>query len=248
MSLTTTPAILLRSHPYSETSRILRFLTAEFGVVAIIARGLRRGDARGRGTIDTFDEGDLTVYFRENRELQTFKDFATTHSRRALAGDLVRFSGASILAELVLRHTAEEEAALLFEAVRSGLDRIEDDPATDPLARILAEGWQIVAALGYEPIVDQCSGCGRSLDHATMGRFDFAAGGVRCAACGREGEGRKIGPVARRQLRALLAGEPPDDLAGGPAQLRLFGDFVTWHVSGGRPLNSVRFLSDLLNA
>jgi recombinational DNA repair protein (RecF pathway) len=38
MSLLTTPAVLLRAHPYSESSRILRFYTRASGVVGAIAR------------------------------------------------------------------------------------------------------------------------------------------------------------------------------------------------------------------
>jgi DNA repair protein RecO (recombination protein O) len=248
MSLVTSRAILLRSYPYSETSRIFRFLTAELGVVGLLARGARRGDARGRGTLDTFDEGELTIHFRANRELQTFRDFMPTRSRRGLATDLVRFAGASILAELVLRHSGEEEAGALFEAVRTGLERIEAETAQDPLPRVLSEGWQIVALLGYAPILDRCIHCGEAFEESAdeVGRFDFASGGIRCARCGGEHDGRRIGPIARTQLAALLGNRPPDVLSGAPAHLRLFGDFVAYHVSDSRPLNAVGFLTDLL--
>lgn len=253
MSMLVTQAILLRAHPYSETSRIFRFLTAERGLIGVLSRGARRGDAKGRGAIDIFDEGELVLYFRETRDLQTFKDFSVTASRRALASDVTRFAGASILAEVVLRHAGEEEASRLYSVVRRGLDEIAAAPAEELLPRILSEGWQVVSTLGYAPQLDECVACGASLpgegereEADSMGRFDFSAGGVRCARCGAEGAGPRVGPTARRQLMEMVAGGTPSDFAAPAAHLRLFGDFVTYHVSDARPLKSLHFLSDII--
>ncbi|NNK62687.1 MAG: DNA repair protein RecO, partial [Gemmatimonadetes bacterium] len=41
MAVTTTDAVLLRAHAYGETSRVLRFLTRDRGIVGVMARGVR---------------------------------------------------------------------------------------------------------------------------------------------------------------------------------------------------------------
>ena len=96
-------------------------------------------------------------------------------------------------------------------------------------------------------MLNDCVGCGRLLDDA-VGRFDFDAGGVRCPSC-LEGApaagGPRIGPQARRQLLGLLGGRE-DPVRRPRAHLRLLSDFVTYHLSGARPLESFRFLAGVL--
>jgi hypothetical protein len=70
---------------------------------------------------------------------------------------------------------------------------------------------------------------------------------VRCADCGREAAGPRIGPIARRQLEALLEGAAPSGLGHARQHLGLLTDFVAHHVAS-RPLKSLRFLGDMLPA
>ena len=50
-----------------------------------------------------------------------------------------------------------------------------------------------------------------------------------------------------RQLRALIAGDALPDALGRPrAHLQLLSDFITYHVSGTRPLDSFAFLAQML--
>ena len=57
MSVVSTPAVLLRSFNYSETSRVLRLYTKDLGLVSVMAKGIRRAGAHGQGGIDTFSRG-----------------------------------------------------------------------------------------------------------------------------------------------------------------------------------------------
>ena len=243
MAVVTTQGILLRSFAYGETSRILRFLTVDLGVVGVVARGARRQGAKGRSGLDTFTEGRLTLYHKDTRDLQTFKDFAAERRRRDLGGDVLRFAGASAMAELVLKHAGEESSPLLFQALSSGLDRLEEAAPCDLPGTILAQSWALVGVLGYGPSLDSCVGCGRSLTDETMARFDFSAGGLRCADCAADGGAPRVGPGARDQLRRLLSGRPPGDLTRPGAHLRLLSDFVTYHISAAGPLRSFGILA-----
>lgn len=248
MSLVTTPAILLRSFPYSETSTILRFYTRDLGVAGAMARGARSRQSKGQGALGTFSEGALTLYVKGSRDLQTLKEFTETSSRRSLAGDVLRFAGASVLGEIVLRHAGEEQNPFLFKRLSSALDRLTDVRAVDPVAQFLAEAWGLVDALGYRPELSECVSCGRELDDAEMGRFDFSAGGVRCAACAEPTGGPRIGVGGRDQLAVLIDGRMPETLGRPRAHVKLLNDFVTYHVSDGKPLTSIGFFSDLLSA
>src|SRR5690606_5579132 len=115
------------------------------------------------------------------------------------------------------------------------------------VAVLLAEEWRTVSLLGYRPEVDGCVACGRELEGEKMSRFDFSSGGLRCGPCAPEGTGPRIGPRARTPLLALLTpGTAPPPIERPRAHLQLLSDFVTYHVSGGRPLAAFTFLGALL--
>ena len=241
----TTPAVVLRSFPYGETSRILRLYTLDLGLVGVMAKGVRKGSARGRGAVDTFSRGDLTLYVKPTRDLQTFKEFALRESGQGLGRDVVRFASASVLAELVLAHVGSEPNAEVFERLTGGLKRIEAENRDGVVRALLNEGWMLVSALGYQPQLDPCVHCGAPMMDTDLGRFDFGAGGVRCADCAVEIAGPLVGPGAREQLEALLGGTTDAPLTKPKAHLQLLHDFAMYHVAGSKPLQSFRFLASV---
>jgi recombinational DNA repair protein (RecF pathway) len=210
-----------------------------------MGRGVRAGGGRSGSGLDTFAEGTLAVHVKPTRELQTLKEFVPLRPRRALAGDVRRFGGAAVLAELVLRHALEEPNPSLFDALSDGLDRIERATGEDVVPAVLQEAWRLVGALGYRPVLDECVECRSGLGEE-LARFDLAAGGLRCARCGVERGGPRLGPGARAQLEGLLEGELPPRLDRPRAHLRLLSDFVTYHIGAGRPLPSLQVLVELL--
>lgn len=244
MSAVSTRGVLLRSHPFSETSRVLRFLTEDHGLVGVMARGIRKSP-RGHG-LDLFGEVALTLYMKPGRELQTLGEVSPLRPRRGLGSHPLRLTCAGILAELVLRHHGEAPSHEVFQALGDGLDRLEVVPEDAVVPTLLAQGWGLVSALGFHPQVEVCVLCGRPLDHEEVGRFDFGAGGVRCVGCAGGMAGPRIGPGARDQLRHLLQGEAPNPLTRPRAHLQLLSDFVTHHVSGSRPLEAFRVLAAFL--
>jgi recombinational DNA repair protein (RecF pathway) len=103
----------------------------------------------------------------------------------------------------------------------------------------------VVVGFGFAPQLDPCVLCGRSLNPEEMGRFDLGAGGVRCAACGEDAAGARVGPGARRQLARLLSGEAEPPVSHARRHLALLADFVAYHVAA-RPLKSLAFLGEVL--
>lgn len=246
MSLIHTPAVLLRSYPYSETSQILRFYTETLGVVGAMAKGVRKSGGRRGGSLTTFGEGILTVHFRINRELQTFRDFSASNPRSGLGGDPLRLAGASVLAELVLKHAESEGNPELFQTLSEALNRVEGEPMDEFLSVLLIELWSLVRELGYGPMLEGCVECGRPITDAELGRFDFSAGGLRCPSCRSEVGGPRLGPVAREQLQSLLENRLEGALRRPKAHLRLANDFIAYHISGGTPLRSMAVLATLI--
>lgn len=245
MSLLTTPAILLRSYPYSETSQILRFYSESQGLLGTIARGVRKAGGRRGGALSTFSEGILNIHFRENRDLQTFQDFAPQKTRKGLGTDPLRLAGASVLAELILQHAESEGNPDLFEDFARSLDDMETVQLEALVSSLLVHLWSLIQGLGFGPMVQECVECGRALRDDEIGRFDFASGGLRCSMCQGDTRGPRLGPVAREHLQALLEGRVPAELVRPKTHLRLASDFITYHISGGNPLRSMTVLDAL---
>lgn len=246
MSVVATRGILLRAHPYSESSRVLRFLTADLGVVGVMARGARKRGGKGAAGVDLFAESELILFLKGNRDLQTLRDATPRRTRRGLGRHPLRLTAAGVLAEIVLRHHGEGPGEELYESLSLALDRLEEADPDSVVTVLLVEAWSLVASLGFLPLIDSCVHCGEPIGDDEMGRFDFAAGGMRCASCGGETAGPRVGPGARIQLTHLLNGELPPQLNRPRSHLRLLSDFITHHISGGRPLDAFTVLAELM--
>jgi len=240
-----TPAVLLRAHDYGDSSRILRFYTRGHGLISVVAKGVRGRQGKGASSMGSFASGELTAYVKGHRDLHTMKDFSCRRMREGLGRDMLRFAGASAVAELVLAHTEQESHEALFVALEGALDRLESARNVDLPVVVLAGLWTLIEALGFAPQVDACVHCAVLLGETDVGRFDFAAGGVRCPECAQGAAGPRIGPIARSQLAALVGGEPPAALTHSRQHLSLVADFVTYHLAP-KPLKSFRFLGGLL--
>jgi DNA repair protein RecO (recombination protein O) len=241
----TTFAVLLRSHDYGDTSRILRFYTQGRGLVSVMARGIRDRTGKGTTALANFASGELTVYVKSHRDLQTMKDFHCTRLREGIGADMVRFAGASAVAELVLAHADQEESQDLFTALEQGLDALEIVDAQHAPGAALAAVWRVTHAFGFSPQLESCVRCDNQLGDDEVGRFDFAAGGIRCSDCGLDGAGPRIGPIARAQIARLLQGSFEHDVTHPRRHLAILSDFVSYHVVS-KPLKSLRFLGALL--
>ena len=79
-----TPALVLQTYPYGETSRILRLLTPALGLQSAIAKGVTRPRSHFCGVLEPFTTGHATLYLKHSRELQTLAAFELIHARQAL--------------------------------------------------------------------------------------------------------------------------------------------------------------------
>src|SRR2546429_204258 len=103
MALVTTSAVVLRTYPYSETSKIVRLATRDLGVQSAIAKGVLRPKSRFAAGLELLSEGVAQLYHRETRELQTLAAFAPLGVRRELAPGVRRLPGAPAPGEPVLQ-------------------------------------------------------------------------------------------------------------------------------------------------
>ena len=240
MPIVTTRSVVLKTYPYSDTSKILRLMTRDHGPRSAIAKGARRSGSKFGGLIEPFAEGYATLYLKENRDLHTLSDFDLIRERQRLGQDLPRYAGASVVCEMVMRLAPAHRDDRLFKVLVSGLDALLDADRDDVEGVALRQVWRVVAALGFAPDLRRCVGCGRDVGEGEEARFDFAEGGLRCTACG--AQGARLSPDEVATLRRLAHGEGPAG-APGSRQRRVVVDFVRYHLAEGTRLRSLDFLA-----
>ncbi|MBR9988655.1 MAG: DNA repair protein RecO [Gemmatimonadetes bacterium] len=245
MAATATDAIVLQSFPYGETSRIVRLLTRSAGVHSAIAKGALRPRSR-YALMEPFAEGAAMLYIRDTRDLQTLGGFDLTRSRQGLGRDLLRFGGASLVAEIVLRTASEESHPALYDAVASGLDRLLAVEGDAVEVCVLAVTWHLIAELGFTPVLDCCIACGRGIEANRDATFDYAAGGVRCDGCAAGLPGSRIPARARTALSEFSSGRPAR-VGATAGHWRLLTRYLEHHVLEGAPLRSLHFVATSLS-
>lgn len=242
MSLLVTDAIVLHAFPYLDSSRIVRLVTRDAGVLSAIAKGARRPRSRFGAALDLFAGGSAQVLLKPSRELQTLAAFDPTRARPQLAADLERFTAASALAETVMRFAGEAASPELYEVFASGLDRLGETSAGEARTVGLSTMWRLVAEMGVAPSIDDCASCRAAVAIEAPARFSHAAGGILCERCAPgQRASRLLPPGARAALRGWLADEelPPLADADARAHQRLLREFLHQHLGDDKPLRAL---------
>ena len=231
MSLVSTSAVVLRTYRYSETSKIVRLATRDYGVQSAIAKGVLRPRSPFGAALETLSEGVAQLYHKETRELQTLAAFDVVQLRRGLADDLGRFAGAAALSEVMLKMAPPAPLPTAYEAFILGLDalvRAKPDQTDATAVRWL---WLLVGVLGFAPQLDACVRDGNPVSGTVA--FNIAEGGVLCAKCAGAQPPTKLPPQAYRDLVALNDEQAPIPNLDPPhaaAHRRLIARFVRHHL------------------
>ena len=178
MTLVTLDAVPLRSQDYSETSRIVTFLTRERGLIKAIAKGARGARGRFGASLEPLQRLRITLSVRPARELQTLTQADLLHPFARLREDLFRSAYAQALAELTIRLLpAEEPVEEIHTDLLDVLLEMEQGLG-DPQLLFLAAQLRLADRIGYSLRTDACLDCGDPLsDGAT---FVPARGGLLC--------------------------------------------------------------------
>ena len=231
MSLVSTQAVVLRTYPYSETSKIVRLATRDYGVQSAIAKGVRRPKSPFGAALETLSEGVAQLYHKESRELQILAAFDVTELRRGLAGDVGRFAGAAALSEVMLKMAPPAPLPAAYEAFTLGLDALAHAAAENADAIAVRWLWLLVGVLGFAPQLDACVRDGNEVSGSVA--FSAADGGVLCTNCAGPKPQTRLPPQAYRDLLVLndeQAEIPTLDTAHAAAHRRLVARFIREHL------------------
>ncbi len=247
-----TPAIILHSLKYSESSKIVRLLTRDLGVVSVVAKGAARPKSKYGARLQLLSEGTAHVYVKQNRDLHTLAEFEVENLRHELAEDVRRYASASALAELVLRFAPTERNEEIYVRLVAYLDTLATVPPEHLDTTSLSALWGIICALGFEPAMDGCARDGSEIPDGAA-TFSIADGGLLCSSCSKgthvAGSITRLKPEDRVGLAYLIEGRcdevSPLSSRHATAHRRLLVRFVARHVSEDRDLKALSFWESL---
>lgn len=185
MPLLTLDALTLRSQHYSESSRIVTFMSRERGLVKGIAKGARGKKGRFGSTLEPMQHVRVTLSFKESRDLHTVTQADLLHPYARIREDLFRSTYAQAVLELtgrVMWHESHGED--VFELLLALLAAYQEEIG-DPQLLFFAFQIHLAGALGYGLHLEQCSRCGGALQGDVT--FSFPNGAAFCRKCYTEG-------------------------------------------------------------
>jgi DNA repair protein RecO (recombination protein O) len=247
MPLASTPAIVLSALRYSESSKIVRLATRDFGVQSAIAKGALRPKSRFGGALQLLSEGQVQLLMKEGRELNILTAFDLRLLHVGLAADLERYAVACALAEVMLRFAPPDPQPESFEVLQHALEQLEASPGSQVEALGFRLLWELVSVLGFAPSVEACVIDGAALSPEGALPFSTREGGALCASCAMERGATQLPTQDRADLVALLdpaATLPVLDPRHKAAHRRLLARYIRYHLGEGAALPALEFWLD----
>src|SRR5437868_2173038 len=124
------PGLILRTRPLTDTSLIVHWLTPEFGRLATVAKGARRPKSPFAGKLDIFYEADFSFQRSRRSELHALREVSLRETHTSLRRDLEKLQEISYCAALIEQTTeADTPVPEIHELMTGFLKRLSKHPA-----------------------------------------------------------------------------------------------------------------------
>jgi DNA repair protein RecO (recombination protein O) len=125
----TSPGLVLRTRPLTDTSLIVEWLTPELGRLATAAKGARRPKSPFMGKLDLFYLADFSFVRSRRSDLHTLREVSLRQTHSGLRTDLGYLQQASYCAAL-LQQSTETETPIpeIFVLMREFLQVLPKSP------------------------------------------------------------------------------------------------------------------------
>jgi len=126
-----TRGTLIKKTPLTETSLIVRWCTADMGIIKTVAKGARRPKSPFTGKLDLFFLCEIEVHPSKKSDLHILRELVVKRPRLSLRNTYLQTLAASYFVKLI-DCVVEPEAPLpeIADLLERGLDYLEDNEAT----------------------------------------------------------------------------------------------------------------------
>ncbi len=182
MEIVKTEGIVLGETNYSESSKILRVFTKDYGLISIMSKGCRNLKSKLRGISSKMTYADFCIYYKENG-ISTLISADCKDTLRNVFRNIDSISYASYLLELteqVYKHSMESS---IYDLLIATILKINQGFDSEILTCIYE--LKMLDYLGIRPMIDGCAICGNTKNIITISTTD---GGYICQNCYHDGK------------------------------------------------------------
>jgi DNA repair protein RecO (recombination protein O) len=264
-------AIVMRTFPFGDTSRIAHLFSVERGRVHVLAKGVRGPRGRFGAALEPFTRIGAVIYYKNGRDLQFLSQAEILGRRSVLGNSLLRFAYAGAVLELLDQALAgEEPPGPLFALIDGALSTLEAVPEDGIRASFMGYIASLLDVLGYRPELVHCVGCNGAKGNGQRGNgakvsvledetlesrsglwWSALRGGLLCARCAAtEPTAAPLSADCRAGLADLLRGHLPPSLPRplGDELARTLDGFLRAHLPRYRGLRSLKVVRELTAA
>ncbi len=142
--------VIVRMHPFSDTSLILHWITAEHGRIGTLAKGIRKPRSGHAAPVDLLFAGTLGFVRSSRSHLHTFREFVPVERHERLRIDYGKLLQVAYAVALLERATEEDTPIPEFYALfRSWLTALETQ--THQPRMVLAFEARLLVEMGLDP-------------------------------------------------------------------------------------------------
>ncbi len=175
-----TPAVVLKSFDFRETSRIVTFFTKHHGKVKGILKGIRKDPRKFGSSVDKFTVNDIVFYQYRNSEIHLVSQCDLRQFYLPIRQDLRRSMAALYILELVdAIMPVEEENSAVYALLLNFFEALQIEADINKLVHVFQ--IKILVLSGFRPHLDSCLKCAQKIK--TRARFSLKTGGLVCLTC-----------------------------------------------------------------
>jgi DNA repair protein RecO (recombination protein O) len=234
--LTKTRGIVIRHSPYSESSRIVQWITEDHGRLTTIAKGAMRPRSQMLSQFDQLYTCELIYYAQEREAVYVTREVSAIRERTRFRTDWRAAMAGCYLTDLTARAIPHHEPAPeLYHLLDQALNELHLHGWSSPMLFIYE--LRLLHLLGLSPKLDVCATCRRSFQPGEQVSFSPKCGGMVCSTCsdinGSTGTGADVLAILNHWQRSSgwnvsrTARCSERQLA---AIRTLLGDFVVYHM------------------
>ena len=169
--------IVIGETNYSESSKILKIYTKEYGIISAISKGCRKIKSPLRSVSTKLIYGDFILNYKEGA-ISTLTGVDVIDSFKNIHSDIILTSYSMYILELASSVAKQSDDPDIFDLLIEALKKINEGLSPKTIALIIET--QYLRYLGIEFNVDECSICGNTSDIITL---DVDKGGYICKNC-----------------------------------------------------------------
>lgn len=175
MSLYKTTGLVIKRTNLGEADRIITFITADYGKLKAVARGVRKINSKQAGHLEIFSVAQLMLAKGKNLDIITSARLKLYLNN--ILEDYQKLPLAYLFIEMIDKLTVEENPQpQLYKLIIGALKYLNKNPAV-PLLELYFK-LKLIDTLGYKPELKNCVICHKKIESKQICYFNCEHGGV----------------------------------------------------------------------